>query len=260
MIQIVQISPNAVDGRVDLGHDFHRGERRMTARVGVERGNAHETVNAALGLEHAEGIRTLHLEVHVLVARFFTRLRVVLLDLPTLLLGIPLIHAIQHRDPVASLRAALTRVQLDEDIALVELAAQKRLQTQFVKVAVRLRALAQRVLERDLLRFALFHLGELKHHARILDRLQKRVIGNHVRTLGVRRRNDLTGLRLVVPEIALRLLLLKTRQLRPTLVDLDVLGHLTDAPLQILDALTDLFNLQQLGLHFLCHLLSSQSL
>ena len=116
-----------VDVVLDLGDGLHGREARLTALVGVERRDAHQTVDAALGLEHAEGVGPLDLEVDVFVARLFARLRVVFLDLPALRLGVALVHAVEHRHPVARLRAALARVKLDEHVALVELAAEERL-------------------------------------------------------------------------------------------------------------------------------------
>ena len=144
-------------------------------------------------------------------------------------------------------------MKLHEHIVLVELAAEERLQTEFAKVLVGLRTFRERVLERCLLREALLHLGELQHHARILDRLREGRERHDVRALRVRRRDDLLGLRLVVPEIARSLLLLKRGQFLTALVDLDVVGHLADLTLQLFDSLPDLFDFQQLLFALFCH-------
>ena len=112
---------------VDFGDRLHGCEGCLAALVRVERRDAHEAMDASLGLQHAEGIRPFHAEIDILKPSLFARLAVVLLDLPALILGVSLVHAVEHRNPIARLRSALTCMELHEHVALVELAAEQRL-------------------------------------------------------------------------------------------------------------------------------------
>ena len=235
-----------VDVVVDLRDGLDGRERRLAALVGVERGDAHKAVDAALGLEHSEGVWAFDLEVDVLVAGLLALLRVVFLDLPALALGVALVHPVEHRDPVAGLGAALAGVELHEHVAGVELAAEERLEAELREEVVGLRAFGERVLEGGLPRLALLHLGELEHHAGVLDRLLERRERHDVCALGVRRGDDVAGLGLVVPEIASRLLGLQSGKPLAAVADLDVVGHLADLRLQPVDALPDFLRLDQL--------------
>ena len=145
-------------------------------------------------------------------------------------------------------------MELHEDVVRVELAAEERLHAELAEELVRLVALGHRVLERGLLGGPLLHLGELEHHARILNRLRERIERIHVRALGVRLRDDFLGFRLVVPEIARRLLGLQLRETLPAPLDVDVRRHLPHRRAELLYALLDLLDLEQLFLlFFLCH-------
>ena len=238
---------------VYLRDRLHRGERRLAALVRVKRRDSHEAVDAALGLEHAESVRPLDAEVDILVARFFARLHVVFLDLPALRLGVALVHAVEHRDPVARLGAALACVELNEHVALVELAAEKRLKSELAEVFVCLGAFSEGVLEGRLLGRALLHLGELEHHASVLDRLRKSRERHDIRAFRVRRGDDFLCLRLVVPEITRRLLRLEIGELLAPVVDVDIVGHFADFFLEVFNLLPDFFDFQQLYFLFFRH-------
>ncbi len=242
-----------VDIVIDLGNDFHRGERGLAALVGIERRDAHEPVNAALGLEHAERVRTFHLEVDILVAGLFALLHVVFLDLPTLILGIALIHAVEHRNPIAGLGAALSGVEFHEDVALIELTAQQRLKTKLAEELVGLRTLRESILECGLLSHALFHFCELQKNRRVIHGLHQLIERQDISPLCVGCRDYFLRLRLVVPEIPLRLLILKRSKPRPTLVDLDVISHLGNLVLESGDSLPHFFRLDEFLLFLLCH-------
>ena len=136
-------------------------------------------------------------------------------------------------------------MEFHEHVALVEFPAQKRLQTQLAEVFVGLGAFLKRILKRGLLRGALFHLGKFVHDRGVLDRLHQGVVWNDVCALGVGLGDHLAGLGRTVPEVRPRLLGLERRKRLATIVDFDVVGHLSDALLQIFDALTHLFDFQQ---------------
>ena len=210
-------------------------------------------MDAALGLEHAEGVRTFDAEVDVLVACLFAGLDVVLLDLPALALGVALVHAVEHRHPVARLGAALAGVELHEHVALVELAAEQRLEAELREEALGLGAFDEHIAERCLAGLALLGLGKLEHHLGVLDRLREAVERHHVGALRVGRGDRLARLGLIAPEVCRRLLGLERGELGAALLHLDVAGHLADARLEVRDLLPDLLCLKQLFLLLLRH-------
>ena len=210
-------------------------------------------MDSALGLEHAERVGAFDPEIHVFETGFFARLAVVLLDLPALILRVALVHAVEHRHPVARLAATLTGVELHEHVALVELAAKQRLQTQLPEELVRPGALGKRVLQGGLLGLALLHLRELKHNACVLDRLDERIERHGVGALRVGGGDHLLGLGLVVPEICARLLLFELGEPFAPVVYPHVLGHLGYGLLQRLDSRTDLLRFEEFLFCRFCH-------
>ena len=144
-------------------------------------------------------------------------------------------------------------MELHEDVAGVELAAEQGLHAELAKELVGPVALRHRVLQRGLLGRPLLHLGKFEHHGGVLDGLRERIERPHVRAFGVRRGDNLLGLRLVVPERGLGLLRLQRGQLRAAVGDLHVVGHFGDTLLQRRNPLADLFDFQQLLFDFFCH-------
>ena len=126
---ISTISVTAVndDPVVDHGIDPDRAERGVTARGRVIGRDAHQTVNAALGLEPAVGIVATDLVDRRFDARFFARAHGLQFDLVALLLGPAHIHARQDRSPVTAFGAACARVDLEEGVVAVRLAVQQSL-------------------------------------------------------------------------------------------------------------------------------------
>ena len=144
-------------------------------------------------------------------------------------------------------------MELHEHVALVELAAEKRLEAELAEVFVGLGAFRESVLQRVLLGGTLFHLGELEHHASVLDRLRERSERHDVGAFRVRRGDYLLCLRLVVPEITRRLLRLELRELLAPVVDVDVVGHFADFLLKVFDFLPYFLYFQQFDFLFFRH-------
>ena len=211
-------------------------------------------MDAALSLQHTERIRSLNTEVHILQAGLFARLAIVLFNLPTLVLGVALIHAVEHRHPIAGLGAALSGMKLHEHVAGVKLAAEERLHADLGEESVRLCAFRKCILECVLLaRLVALHLSKLEHHSCVLDRLHKRIERNGVGAFGVRGGDDFLSLRLVVPEIRARLLFFKLCKPLATIFDPDILGHLRDGLLQRIYARPDLLDFKEFLFCWFCH-------
>ena len=104
---------------VHLGINEHRSERSVTPRVGVERRDAHQPVNAGLGFQITIGIVACHIESNTLHARFFTRLIIENFLLVAAPVAPAEIHAQQDFRPVLGLGAAGARMERDNGIAPV---------------------------------------------------------------------------------------------------------------------------------------------
>ena len=124
-VRLLDVHDDAV---VDHRIDVDARERRMTARVGVERRDADQAMHAVLGLEPAEGIAALDLDGRRLDAGLLTRGFFEIFDLVAVLLGPARIHAQQHVGPVLALGAAGAGVDLEIGIVGVGLARQQRLE------------------------------------------------------------------------------------------------------------------------------------
>ncbi len=110
----------------DLGHDLDRGEGGVAASGGVERGDAHQTVDAVLALEEAVGVLALDHDGRALQPGLVAVEIVHQLDLVAVALGPHIIHAVEHRGPVLRLGAAGTGVEGQNGVVRVVLAGQQR--------------------------------------------------------------------------------------------------------------------------------------
>src|SRR5262249_33286751 len=105
-------------------------------------------VHARLRLGVAVGIRSLEAEGRALDARAFPRLQLEQLGLEAAPLGPAEIHAQQHLGPVLRLEATRTRMDLDDGVAGVVLAAQQLLELQRVEALRDALDLAPELVER----------------------------------------------------------------------------------------------------------------
>ena len=117
---------------LDVRQHQHRGERRLPPRVGIERRDAHQTVNARLRLRVAVRVRTFQADGGALQPRTLTRLQLQQLRLEAASLRPAQVHAEQHLGPVLGLEAARARMDLDDGVARVVLAAEELLQLERV--------------------------------------------------------------------------------------------------------------------------------
>ncbi len=100
----------------------------MPAGLRVERGDAHQTVDAFLRLEESVGVLSADLDLRRFDAGFLSLEQVEHLDLEAVPLRPPGIHPHQHFGPVLGFRAARARVDGEQRIARVVGAAQHVLQ------------------------------------------------------------------------------------------------------------------------------------
>ena len=110
---------------VHLGHDLEGGEAGLTAGVGIEGADAHQTMNAVLALEVAVGILALNGDGGGLDACFFACFVVQHLIGVAMTLGPAGVHTIEHLRPVLCLRAACTCVEGQNGVVGVVLTAEK---------------------------------------------------------------------------------------------------------------------------------------
>ena len=116
------------DAVVDHRIDVDARERRVAARVGIERRDAHQPVHAVLGLEPAVGVAALDLDGRRLDAGLLALGLFEILDLVAVLLGPARVHAQQHVGPVLALGAAGAGMDLEIAVVGVGLARQQRLE------------------------------------------------------------------------------------------------------------------------------------
>ena len=121
---------------LDDGADVQRRKRRVPPRVGVEGGDAHQAVHAALAFQIAVGVVAGDLEGHRLDARLVAVQQVQQLHREAHPLGEAGVHAVEHLGPVLGLGAARARVQREDAVAVVVLAGQQRLEPQGLQVAL----------------------------------------------------------------------------------------------------------------------------
>ena len=128
-----------------LGPDVDRGERGVAAGRLVERRDAHEPVDAGFGRHQAERVVAADGEGGALEARLVARLVVHDLAAEAAALGPAQVHPEEHLGPVLRLGAARARVDGDDGVLLIVLAAQELLRLGRVDVARRARRGPRRV-------------------------------------------------------------------------------------------------------------------
>ena len=109
-------------------------ERGVPALVGVERADAHEPVHAALGLGVAVGVFALEQQRRLRDARLVAGQHILHLDREAAALGPAVVHAEEHVGPVARFGAARARLDAEDGVVAVELAAQETLQLDPVEI------------------------------------------------------------------------------------------------------------------------------
>ena len=124
-IALVDVDLDAV---VDHRIDPHRSEAGVAARVRIERRDAHQPVDARLGLQPAVGVVALdhdrrRLDAGLVAGGLFEHF-----DVEFAPLAPAHVHAQQHARPVAALGAAGAGMHLDIGIQAVGLARQQRLE------------------------------------------------------------------------------------------------------------------------------------
>ena len=106
--------------------DDHLREGRVPAVGAVERAQADEPVDAALGLEEAVGVLALRRERRRLEAGLLPRARLDQLRLEAAILCPAEVHAQEHLRPVLSVGAARARMNGDDGVTGVVLAVEER--------------------------------------------------------------------------------------------------------------------------------------
>ncbi len=118
-----------VDLDLDLVGDHrphvHLRERGVAARLGVERRDAHQAVDAALGAEEAVGVLALGDEGGGLEPRLLALGRLPHLDLEAAALGPAQVHAKEHLGPVLGVGPAGTRAHRHDGVARVVLTVEE---------------------------------------------------------------------------------------------------------------------------------------
>ena len=153
-----------VDFIVHLRIDPHAGKAGVPPGRAVVGADAHQTVDAALGLGPAIGLGALHQKGGVLDAGGFTRVEVHQLNLVAVFFGPALIHAQQHRGPILAFGTTSAAVDFDIGVVVVGFARQQG------GHLVHLRLRGQRLQSRNAIigqRLVPFHFGELDQLARI---------------------------------------------------------------------------------------------
>ena len=95
----------------DFGHNFEGREGRLTALVGVERGDAHQTVYAHFRLQIAVSVFPFDAERNAFQACAVARFAVEFKHLKAHLFAVAGVHSVQHLTPVTGFRAACACVQ-----------------------------------------------------------------------------------------------------------------------------------------------------
>ncbi len=106
------------------GQTYTRRERRVAPRRLIERRDAHEPMDAGFGRQQAVGVLAGDRERRALQARFVARLVVDHLALEPAALGPAQVHAQQHLGPVLRLGAAGARMNRDDRVLAIVLAAE----------------------------------------------------------------------------------------------------------------------------------------
>ena len=114
-----------VDIVVDLRHHVQRHEGGLPLALGVERGDADQTVHALLRFQIAVGVLSVHLEGHGFDACLVAVQIIQDLHGKALVLGPAGVHPVQHTGPVAALGAARACVQLQDRVVPVVFAGKQ---------------------------------------------------------------------------------------------------------------------------------------
>ena len=122
---------------LDLGHDFERTKGGVAALIGVERGDANQTVHPHLRFQIAVGVFALDAEIDALDARFVARFPIEFKDLESHFFAVSRIHPIQHGAPVAGLCAARARVQGKKRVVRIVRSLQNGADTHILDIFIR---------------------------------------------------------------------------------------------------------------------------
>ena len=101
---------------LDVRHHVQRYKRSLPFALRVKGGNPHQSVDALFRLQIAVGIGSVYLKGHRLDAGLVAIQIIQHLHAKALALCPSGIHAVKHGTPVAALRAACPRVQLEDGI------------------------------------------------------------------------------------------------------------------------------------------------
>ena len=122
-------------GVIDFGVDEDAGERRVPARVGIERRLAHQAVHAGFRTQHAKGIRAADLDRCALDPGHFAVGLLEQFGLEVAALGVAQVHAFEHGSPVLGLGAAGTGLDVDEAVVRVKRIVEHALEFQVGNLA-----------------------------------------------------------------------------------------------------------------------------
>src|SRR6267154_1086420 len=105
---------------VDLGIHEHAREGGVAARVRIERGLAHQAVNAVLGAQVPVGVAAADLERGALDAGDLARRLLEHLHAVALAVAVLRVHALEHLRPVLRLGAARSRLDVHEAVVRIQ--------------------------------------------------------------------------------------------------------------------------------------------
>jgi predicted DCC family thiol-disulfide oxidoreductase YuxK len=212
----------------------------MSSRNGVtlRAANAvwHQPVDAVLGAQQPVRVAALHHERRGRDARLRACGDVLDLGSEALALGPPQVHAQEHVRPVLGVGAALARLDLAQDIALVVLAGEQASQLQLAEVGVEGCERQLDLLDHRVVTLLARQLGQ---RLDVVDAVAEGVV--ELEVVGGRRQlpGDLAGTVGVVPQIGARRFGLELGSPGPELVDLQVLRRLGVALAQGTDLVAD---------------------
>ena len=189
---------------LNLGDDVHAGEARVPAAVRVEGRDAHEPMDAALGLGEAVNVLALDGHGRALHTGDFALENVGDFHLPAAQLGPALIHPLEHIRPVLGLGAARTGVDAEDAAVLIVRAFEEKAQFQRVEFLDELIDVARELAEDERLRFEGFGLAQFDHHAGVFELLLGGEKWVELLAEAIRLINCLLRLLAVVPKRLLR--------------------------------------------------------
>ena len=103
------------------GNDLDAGKRGLAALLVIGGANAHQTVDAGLGAQHAKRVLALDGKGRTVDADDLSRGAVVNGDLPAATLAVLHVHLEEHEGPVLRLQAALSGLDGHNRVAVIEL-------------------------------------------------------------------------------------------------------------------------------------------